>query len=358
MRKIPCPFSDPTPLFRHGDRPAALIEGAIDFSTSINPLGPPRSACRALRLGLAAVGRYPDPECSRLAALLASRHGVAPAQVMIGNGSNELIYTVARAFRPRRAAIVEPTYTEYLRASLLAGAVVDHWLAEREDFQAQPFDPQEADLVWVCNPNNPTGHLWPRGRLEEWVAAFPRVRFVVDEAFLPFLQDEADQSLVGACARLPNLVVLRSLTKLYALPGLRLGYAVAHAELAERLRGQTVPWSVNALAQVAGLAALEDADFVARTRAWLGPERDALHGRLRGFAGHLQPLPSRANFLLVRLRGITADWLARRLQDHGIAIREAGNFVGLDASQIRVAVRTAADNDRLRTALGLVLHKR
>ncbi|MBV9125029.1 MAG: aminotransferase class I/II-fold pyridoxal phosphate-dependent enzyme, partial [Planctomycetes bacterium] len=225
MRRFLPPYPYSPALFRHGGRPTAGEDNRLDFSANINPLGPPRSALQAIARAWGGVASYPDPECRPLSDLLAARHQVEPAQVLIGNGSNELIYLISRAWKPRRVAIVEPTYTEYLRASLLVGAEVDHWLPEEEAFQPQPFDPGAAELVWLCQPNNPTGQLWPAGTLAGWVEAHPRVLFVVDEAFLPFLPEEAEYSMIPALRRLPNLVVLRSLTKFYALPGLRIGYA-------------------------------------------------------------------------------------------------------------------------------------
>jgi threonine-phosphate decarboxylase len=179
------------------------------------------------------------------------------------------------------------------------------------------------------------------------VGAHPHTRFVVDEAFLPFLDSEAEHSLVPATARLPNLLVLRSMTKLYALPGLRLGYVVAGEGLARRVRTQRVPWSVNVLAQAAGVAALEDDSFLRQTRAWLRAELPSLAGRLRDLPSWIDPLPSRANFVLIRLQGITAPDLTHRLAARGIAVRDASNFVGLGGHYVRVAVRSAGDNRRL-----------
>jgi threonine-phosphate decarboxylase len=277
------------------------------------------------------------------------------AQVVIGNGSSELIHAIPRAFRPQRVALVEPTYTEYLRASLLAGADVTHWLAEGDTFTPEPFDPEGADLVWLGNPNNPTGQLWPPGSLAPWVAAHPRTRFIVDEAFLPFLRDEAELSLVPFVGRLPNLVVVRSLTKLYTLPGLRLGYALTHPERADQLRAQLVPWSVNALAQVAGLVALEEEPFLRATQRWFRRERQPFTAALQACVACLRPVSSRTIFSLVRLEGVTAGWLVRRLEERGIAIRDASNFIGLDNRYVRIAMRTPEDNRRLLEELAVVL---
>jgi threonine-phosphate decarboxylase len=355
MRKIPSPLMDPAPLFRHGG--GQVARSVLDFSVNVNPLGPPASVLQALRRELPAIARYPDAECRRLTRRLADRHGVEPDRVVVGNGSNELIHALPRACRPRRVAIAEPTYTEYLRASLLAGAAVEHWLAEGDDFQPAPFDPQGADLVWLCNPNNPTGRRWPdAARLAAWVAAFPHSLFAADEAFLDFDPDgDAAHSLIPHTARLPNLVVLRSLTKFYALPGLRLGYAVAGPDLARRLRTQLVPWSVNVLAQAAGLAALEDADYRARTRAWFHAEKANFSARLTASGAGLQPVSSQANFVLVRLGRMTAAGLTGRLAERGIAVRDASNFIGLDDRYVRVAVRTAEENGKFFQELQAVL---
>jgi threonine-phosphate decarboxylase len=355
MRKIACPWDDLSPLFRHGDRALPRSAGWLDFSVTVNPLGPPASVLRALRTGLEAVGRYPDPDCRILTDRLAALHGRRPDEVAVGNGANDLIYAVTRAARPRRVAIAEPTYTEYLRAARLNGAEVSHWLSEGADFEPAAFDPEGADLVWLCNPNNPTGRLWPHPPvLAAWMAAHPRTVFAVDEAFLPLLFSEKDareKSMIPMLAALPNLIVLRSLTKEYALPGLRLGYAVASPAWVRRIRAEVVPWSVNALAQVAGVAALEDDGYQARTRAWLADEARGFAERLAAVSPRLRPVPSATGFVLVRLEGVTAAEVGARLAHHAVAVREASNFVGLDGQYLRLAARTQEDNRRL---LGLL----
>jgi threonine-phosphate decarboxylase len=274
---------------------------------------------------------------------------------VVGNGANDLIYALTRAARPRRVAIAEPTYTEYLRAALLAEADVAHWLAEGPDFDPEPFDPGGADLIWLCNPNNPTGRLWPAADvLAAWVGAHPRTLFAVDEAFLPLTTEGDRRSLVPQVARLANLVVLRSLTKLYALPGLRLGYAVAPPEWAARMRAQIVPWSVNTLAQIAGLAALGDAELALQTRAWLASVAIPLGARLAAVSDRLRPVPSATSFVLVELRERTAAELVAGLARHGIGVRDASNFIGLDQRYVRVSARTGAANGKLLGWLGEV----
>jgi threonine-phosphate decarboxylase len=293
---------------------------------------------------------------------------VAPAQVVVGNGSNELIHAISRAVRPRCVAIAEPTYTEYLRASLLVGAEVDHWLAEGDAFAFEPFDLAGVDLVWLCNPNNPTGALLQRDlQIGLWVEAHPATIFVVDEAFLPFammlwppaMESALAQhfSAISLVERFPNLVVLRSLTKLYALPGIRVGYAVASPGMASRIREQIPTWSVNVLAQAAGLTAIDDPEYKMRTRQWLDRRTIGLPfvDALLAASPVLHPLLSAATFFLVRLEGTTADRLCAQLAEHGITVRNASNFVGLDERYVRIGIRTAPENERLFDALQTIL---
>jgi threonine-phosphate decarboxylase len=358
MHKVRRPAVDLAGLFRHGGRSVTGPELASDFSVNVNPLGPPSGVLNGLREELDAIARYPDSDCTALAARLAAHHDVAPEQIVIGNGSTELIYAIARAYRPRRAAIMEPTFTEYLRASLRVGADAEHWLAEPPHFDLEPFEPGEADLVWLCNPNNPTGRLWLPNALAGWMRNHPATQFVVDEAFLPFLDEEQEHSLIPALSRFPNVSVIRSMTKVYALAGLRLGYAVANPRRADAIRSQIPPWSVNHFAQAAGLAALADHDFLARTRQWFRAERRAFDQGLISLSQFLEVVPSRANFNLLRIRCGCSAWLAELLAQHGLIVRDASNFIGLSEGHVRVAVRTAPENRRLLAELrSLFLHR-
>lgn len=343
MHRVAVDHSDLTSLVRHGDRAASAgPQRLLDYSVSINPLGPPLSVLRALRRGVPEVVRYPEPDSRTLANVIAAEHELDPLQVVVGNGSTELIVVIARALRPRRVAIVEPTYTEYVRASLLAGATVDHWLAADDDFQSAPFDPAGADIVWLGNPNNPTGYLWPEAVLLPWIESYPDTVFVVDEAFLPFCADEARRSLSTplASGRPANLVIVRSLTKLFAIPGLRLGYTLSSPALAKQIREHMPPWSVNVLAQAAGLAALDDPEFVFRSRVWLDTELRWCTERLETFEDFLHPVPSAANFILLRLLERPAAQLVAELAQRGLAIRDASNFIGLDERFVRISLRS------------------
>jgi threonine-phosphate decarboxylase len=352
MRKLVRPYDDPTPLFRHGGRRADQRH-MLDFSASINPLGPPKSVLRVLRDGLGEIAYYPDPECRELTEKIAAYHHVDPDMIVVGNGSNELIYAIARAFRPKRVAIAEPTYTEYLRASLLVGAEVDHWLAEGDQFLLRPFDPEMANLLWLCNPNNPTGLFWTddnhfagaSSHVGAWVRNYPQTLFVVDEAFMPFCDEEKRATLVPHLDGLANLIILRSLTKYFALPGLRLGYALTNPDRARCIRKQLALWSVNVLAQLAGIAALEDRGYAEQTATALPNMVNFFrHGlAARSDWAQVSLLPSASIFVLAHLKKETAAELTARLLERGIRIRDASNFVGLDAHHIRLSIRNEHD---------------
>jgi threonine-phosphate decarboxylase len=349
------PFAPWRRLFEHGGAVVAR-RPLLDFSASINPLGPSPAVLLALQHALPAIAHYPEPRSATLVRRLAQHHNIEPERIVVGNGSSELIQFLPRLFEAKHAAIVEPTYTEYLRACSLAGVRVTHWLPSQDaGFAPEPFDPQGAEVVWLGNPNNPTGQLWPRGALASWVEAHRNVGFVVDESFLPFRDDEKEHTLVPLAGRLRNLVVLRSMTKVHALPGLRLGYAILNELAADRLRESLVPWSVNVLAQAAGLAALEDIDFLERTRRWLREELPEFTSQLQTCGSRLRPLPSQANFLLLRLHRFTGAELTARLAERGIAIRDASNFPGLDDRYVRVAVRWPEENRRLVAELRTLL---
>jgi threonine-phosphate decarboxylase len=363
MRKLPPPYTDPSYLFRHGGPRTDADKNLLDFSTNVNPLGPPPSVLKAIRRALPEIARYPDPDCTELKKLIVRPEQLDPEQIVVGNGSSEIIQAIARAFKPRRVAIVDPTYTEYLRASLLVGATVDHWLAEGENFDLEPFDLHDVDLVWLCQPNNPTGRYWRFPKLEEWTKHWPKVLFVVDQSFAGFstVGRQTGTSDMTNCLWLlgirPNLIVVKSLTKYYALPGLRIGYAAASAQTAQAIRAELPPWSVNTLAQVAAAAALNDRPFWRRTLRWLEENGDAFYDGLGSLAQWLAACPSSANFVLCRLMQKKAADLSAQLAQRGFLIRDASNFVGLNDSYVRIGMRTPEDNQRLVEALRSVLEQ-
>lgn len=325
--------------------------GIADFSANLNPLGPPEWLRPVIAAHVSALTHYPDPECAELLAAAASRYGAGADEVVAGNGSAEILSFLPRVLDKPRAVIPVPAYVDYTRSAALAGMKVETFpLKEEADFRLD-FRELEARLsggeaVFLGRPNNPTGDVFDAEALRTLAARHPGSVFVVDEAFGDFV--EAFDSLTQR--RPANVVVLLSLTKAFAIPGLRLGCAVADAETARRIRELLPPWNVNALAQAVGAEALRDAEYLSRTRAYVAERRAELAAALSALPG-LRVYPGAADFLLVRSDGLDAPELAQRLLRRGVAIRVCANFEGLDARYFRVAVRTERENERLLRAL-------
>ncbi len=338
-------------------RSAGIPEGRIlDFSASINPLGLSPRVEAAIKSAIPRLIHYPDPEAVLLQSALARYHRLSSDCVLVGNGSTELIYLLARALAPRRALILHPAFSEYEAALELAGCRVERLiLAEAEDFlpglSAFISKLAERELVILANPGNPTGSLIPAGDLQGLATAAHEAGavLVVDEAFVDFVEDA---SLKHSLDRFPWLLLLRSLTKFFALPGLRIGYALASPELLGRLLPWKEPWSVNGLAEAAGVAALEDRGYQETSRSLIPSWREALVTGLQKF-GTLQVFPGTANYLLVKL--LDTSWSAPALRSAllrgGIAIRDCSSFPGLGWRFFRVAVRGPEENQILLGAL-------
>ncbi|TVS15139.1 MAG: cobyric acid synthase [Planctomycetaceae bacterium] len=332
-------------------------ERIVDFSASINPLGPPERLRAALARSIEHLVHYPDPDCSELVELLAQRHGVARQQVIVGNGSTEILFALARAVAFDRAVIPVPAYIDYAAAVQAAGREVALLALQEDtgfalDWQTLEASLRGGELVMLGQPNNPTGRAFDSDQFRDLAARHPSTTFVVDEAFADFV--DGYRSLAEPVC--PNAIVVRSLTKFYAIPGLRVGYAIAQAATAQQIRRQIPPWSVGVLAQQAAVAVLSDDDYAGQSVAVVDDERRRLTDGLTSIPG-LHVYPSFTNFLLVRLdrSDVTVPALADRLLQDGIAIRTFGPGQYLDERFFRVAVRLAAENAKLCEAVATVL---
>jgi threonine-phosphate decarboxylase len=329
----------------------------IDFSASINPLGPPASARKAFQRSYTEVSRYPDPYGKELREALAKRHRMKPAALLVGNGSTQLIYLLCFALRPRKALVVGPAFSEHANALKLAGAKV-RLLPLTADggfkFSIEKFMAAWAkadDMAFVTTPNSITGQLIPRAEIEKIarIALLKRRFLVIDEAFIDFVEGESVKQLIRDN---PYVIILRSLTKFYALPGLRLGYLLAHSRRLAQFAAYLEPWSVNGPAQKVAFACLADRSFGLKTERWLQRERNFLAQALIALKG-FQPYPSSANFLLIRIANDNPDALELRsfLLRKKILIRACNSFAVLGADHFRVAVLQRKDNLRLLEAL-------
>jgi len=353
--------------YEHGGNVKKLAEAAgcpaeeiLDFSANINPLGPPRWLSSLISSQAdSLLAHYPDPDCRSLVKAIANRYSIPEEEILIGNGSTELLYLLPRAASVSRAIIPVPSYTDYLKASYLAGLSVEIIPLEEEsefklDLAAIEARLQGNELVVLGQPNNPTGCVVDPNSLRFLASRHPSTLFLVDEAFIDFV-DRADSLIFRRPA---NIIVLRSLTKFYAIPGLRLGWAAADKAIAERVRQIAPPWSVNSIAQACGEALLgQDDEYTLKTLALIAQERKFMLTELRSLPG-LTVFAGEANFLLVRIDhwGFKAKTLAQRMLTEGrVAIRPGDNFPGLDERYFRLAIRTREENRRLLAAIKAVM---
>lgn len=342
----------------------------IDFSANINPLGPSQRALDAVRRNCRALVHYPDTDCKYLREELARHLGTDAKNIIVGNGSVEIIYLIARALCPKKAAILIPTFSEYeiaLNHSLCSGSgqalneagsrAVNLKFIKRLEKDSFVFPDKEVfeaidniDLLFLCNPNNPTGDLIPEEYIVELIEiARKKKKFVIlDETFIDFC---SRRSVLKYAPENKYFIILRSFSKLWGLPGLRLGYAVSHPGTIEILKKHKEPWTANALAQVVGVESLRDKDYFNRSVRFIKNESGFLFEQISAIRG-LKPYSPSANFIFVKITaGISSNELYSICGRKGIIIRDCSNFRGLNNKFIRVAVRTRDENLKLLKAL-------
>lgn len=340
------------------------ISDILDFSASISPLGPPKSALAAIRAGIANLKAYPDPDSRQLRQALGQMHQLPADWILPGNGAAELLTWAGRDLANLDVTYwIAPAFNDYGRALQSFGGISGSLALWSEETWQEAFARESHPLplpplgsgkrlgLILNNPHNPTGILWQR---EEVVSALDRFGLVVaDEAFMDFLPPDRQQSLIPVVQQHPHLIVIRSLTKFYSIPGLRLGYAIAHPDRLRRWQDWRDPWSVNSLAAAVGEAVLGDPEFEQRTWQWLSVERRRL---LDGFSRLGLPcLKGCANFVLVRSPIPSPELQEILLQRHRILIRDCLSFPELGDRYFRVAVRTESENQRLLDALADLL---
>jgi threonine-phosphate decarboxylase len=344
-------------LIHGGDIEGYILERGsepLDFSANCNPLGIPESVPAAVADAALRADRYPDPLCRRLRSALSQKIGVPENAILCGNGAADLIFRLALAVKPKRALVTAPTFAEYELALETVGCgVLRLRLAPEDGFQV-PEDILDwivpgLDLLFICNPNNPTGLTADPALLRRILSAceISGTLLVVDECFNGFLDDPAQHTLRDRLAVSDRLLILDAFTKLYGMAGVRLGYCMTGNEaLMTALKNAGQPWAVSSLAQAAGLAALGEDSYVEKARALIRAERSYLVPELRrlGMTG----LSGEANYIFFRS---DIPQLATELRKAGILIRDCGNYAGLEGGYYRIAVRPHEENVKLIEAL-------
>lgn len=324
-------------------------KGCLDFSANCNPLGTPGSVKEAVVKSLECISDYPQVGYGPLREAIAKYEGMDADSVICGNGAAELVFTVCRAARPKRALVPAPTFAEYEQALLSVGCAVESYvLREENGFQVQKDFIQALhkglDMVFLCNPNNPTGILLERDFLFEVLRRCRELEIllVVDECFLDFVKKPGAYSLKAQLHRYHNLFLLKAFTKRYAMAGIRLGYGICeNRELLKEMELVTQPWNLSSMAQAAGIAALKENEYVEEGRRLVFEEAAFLKKELEELG--LEVYPSQANYLFFK----GPENLFEACVKKGILIRDCSNYRGLQKGFFRIAIKKHEENMRL-----------
>lgn len=329
--------------------------GCIDFSANINPLGTPDSVKRAVIRAAEHLAEYPDPGQEILRSGIAQMEGITDSDcVVCGNGAAELIRLICAALDPRTAVLPAPTFAEYGAALEEQGCRIKRVFAEEKtsfrhgEELLESIGDVRPDIVFFCNPDNPSGFLSSCDYMLRLAEKCEKAGsfLIIDECYIDFTENPDEASLVRYLKRFPNMIVLKAFTKTYGVAGVRLGYAItADADIAVKIRSKTQPWNVSVIAAAAGLAALDEQDFVRRGREVVAVERAFLSGELNALG--YKVFPAAANYILFK----GEKGLAELCRDRGILIRDCSNFDGLCEGYYRIAVKKHEDNQKLISVL-------
>jgi threonine-phosphate decarboxylase len=343
------------------------LEDVLEFSGPINFLGPSAKAVEAVKQNAKLIKFYPDPNPVEFKEEIAKYvgHGVEEENILLGNGSIELIYMIAESLpRGFKALIPVPSFSEYEKAALRVGGepvfvqLPQNFALETEKIKKAVTD--DTKIMCICNPHSPSGTLYKKEEILDLVDFCNRknIIFSVDENYIEFADESLDNTVAGMVKDYENLFVIRSVTKFYGMAGIRFGYAVAAGNLIDKLETVRQPWSINGLAGAVTLAAFKDAEFIENTKRTITKERTTLSKSLGEIEG-LHVYPSVTNFLLVKIHNskLTSTMLKELLAKERILIRDCCTFMGLDDSYFRVTVRSAKDNRKLVETLKQKLSK-
>jgi len=335
-------------------------DSILDFSANINPFGPPPQVYEAIKNNIKKITQYPDSRNLELKKSLANHLNITKNNLMMGNGASELIFLIVNNLRPGNVWLPVPTFAEYQIASASIGANIFH-LPLQEYFTK--FDVnnlkkmKKGDLFFICNPNNPTGQLYAPVLLEEvfQITQKKEAFMVVDESFLDFIENKSEISYINKAINNQHLIILYSLTKFFAIPGLRLGAMIAHSTLISQFEKIRDPWNINVFAQIAGQVALKDEDYINETLSFFQQERDYLYNSLKRIKGLVSFKPS-ANYIFIKLlEPNTSTKIFEKLAQQGILVRNCNSYPLLGENYIRIAIRNRVDNlkliEKLRTIL-------
>lgn len=363
------------------------LKGIVDYSSNINPYGIPESLKSRIIENLEILERYPDPDYVELREKLAHLNKVDMSDIVLGNGATEIIFLFMKVINPKKILIVSPTFGEYeraVKATEIPGDIVslscsngDNKNIENKEIEIEYFELKESDdfklnignlknelekkydLLIICNPNNPTGKFLKLARTEEILKECNKydTKLFIDEAFIEFLADGMKESIINTEENKKNLFVTRAFTKFFAIPGLRLGYGMYFdKELEQKISEKKEPWSVNNIAEMAGLTVLDDTEYIGKTLKWITEEKIYMYEKLNEISG-IKVYETEVNFITGKIdeklfsEGLNVKVLREKMLEQGILIRDASNFNFLDERFFRLAIKDRASNERVIEAM-------
>ena len=362
------------------------LKEILDYSSNINPYGIPESLKKRIIENLEILERYPDPDYVELREKLANLNNVNLSDIVLGNGATEIIFLFMKVINPKKILIVSPTFGEYeraVKATEIPGDIVslscsgDNKNIENKEIEIEYFELKESDdfkpnignlknelekkydLLIICNPNNPTGKFLKLAQTEEILKECNKydTKLFIDEAFIEFLADGMKESIINTEENKKNLFVTRAFTKFFAIPGLRLGYGMYFdKELEQKISEKKEPWSVNNIAEMAGLTVLDDTEYIEKTLKWITKEKIYMYEKLNEISG-IKVYETEVNFITGKIdeklfsEGLNVKVLREKMLEQGILIRDASNFNFLDERFFRLAIKDRASNERVIEAM-------
>ena len=344
------------------------IKEILDYSSNINPYGVPESLKQKIIENIGILERYPDPDYVELREKLAQLNKVELENIVLGNGATEAIFLFIKVIKTEKVLIVSPTFGEYERAVREKIEIEYFELEEKDEFRLNIGKlkkelEKKYDLAIICNPNNPTGKFLKMAETEEILRECNKydTKLFIDEAFIEFLEDGLKESIVNSRENKKNLFVTRAFTKFFAIPGLRLGYGIYFDKnLEKKITEKKEPWSVNNIAEMAGITVLDDTEYIEKTLNWITEEKKYMYEKLDEISG-IKPYKTEVNFICVKIKdelfskGLNVKKLREKMMEEGILIRDASNFKFLDERFFRLAIKDRRSNDRVIEALKKIL---
>lgn len=332
----------------------------LDFSANINPLGISSKVRDSLIDAIKEAKVYPDIKYHNLKSEISEFEEVSIENIALGNGAAESIFNLVRAVKPRKALIPVPTFSEYEEAVLSIGGEVKYYLLKEDnDFNIEEdildYINKDIDIVFICNPNNPIGKLTEKETIVKVLekAKINNSFVVLDESFLDFMKDYSKYSAKEFLSKYNNLVIIKSLTKIFAIPGIRIGYTLTNnKELLEEINKVTSPWNINIFAEKATIAALNEKEYISKTIEYIENEKDYLYSKLNTFKS-LKVFKPSVNYIM--FKSLVDMDLKEELLKKDIVIRSCSSYIGLDKSYYRIAVRTREENERVINGLNCIL---